>query len=284
MKSDYHTDAVISDGWLPLKMPELPEVEQYRRYFERHALGRTVSDVTVLDRGVLAPQTTPASLRTAARGQQFQSVQRHGKNLFAALSGKGVIRFHFGMTGDLAFYKDGAKPPRFARVIFDFRGGGHLAFEDARKFGRVEVIAAADQYLKGRGLGPDPLTKEFDPGQFADSLAKRRGAIKPMLLNQRVLAGVGNLYADEALFQAGIHPRANVNRLSVSRLTKLFETLRKVLQKTVDIQSSKDPRYPRRFLLPRRETNARCPRCGGVIARSTVGGRTTYFCRTHQKR
>jgi formamidopyrimidine-DNA glycosylase len=265
-------------------MPELPEVEQYRRYFERHAVGRTISGVTVRDRGVLAPKTTPASLHAAAKGRRFESVHRHGKNLFAALSGDGVIRVHFGMTGDLAFFKDRSKEPRFARVIFNFRDGGHLAFEDARKFGRVEVIAAADEYLKGRGLGPDPLTRDFDPRQFADSVAKRRGAIKPLLLNQRVLAGVGNLYADEALFQAGIHPLANVNKLSAARLTKLFETMRQVLQKTVAIQSSRDPRYPRRFLLPRREASARCPKCAGRIERATVGGRTTYFCRTHQKR
>lgn len=265
-------------------MPELPEVEQYRRYFERHAVGRTISGVTVLDQGVLAPKTTPASLQAAAKGRKFESVERHGKNLFAALSGNGVIRFHFGMTGDLAFFKDRSKTPRFARVIFDFRGGGHLAFQDARKFGRVEVIGAAGEYLKRRGLGPDPLTPQFDPRQFAGSIAKRRGAIKPMLLNQRVLAGVGNLYADEALFQAGIHPRANVNTLSAVRLTKLLQTLRQVLQKTVAIQSSRNPRYPRMFLLSRREMGARCPRCAGAIQRATVGGRTTYFCRTHQKR
>src|SRR5688572_20388348 len=148
-------------------MPELPEVEQYRRYFERHAVGRTISGVTVRDRGVLAPKTTPASLLAATKGRRFESVYRHGKNLFAALSGNGVIRVHFGMTGDLAFFKDRSKEPRFARVIFDFMDGGHLAFEDARKFGRIEVIAAADESLKGRGLGPDPPPRDFDPRQFA---------------------------------------------------------------------------------------------------------------------
>src|SRR5688572_5559515 len=126
MESDYHTCAVISDSWPITLMPELPEVEQYRRYFERHAVGRTVSGVTVLDRGVLPPKTTPASLRAAAVGRRFQSVHRHGKNLFAALSGDGFIRFHFGMTGDLAFFKDPSRTPRFARVVFDLREGGHL--------------------------------------------------------------------------------------------------------------------------------------------------------------
>src|SRR5688500_17517150 len=109
-------------------MPELPEVESYRRYFARYALRRPMSLITVQDRGVLASGTTAASLKKALEGAQFKEVMRHGKNLFARVSGDGWLRIHFGMTGDLARFK--AVPPRFGRVLFHFRGGG-LAYLDA---------------------------------------------------------------------------------------------------------------------------------------------------------
>lgn len=264
-------------------MPELPEVESYRRYFEHHALGQEIVSVSVQDRGVLAKRTSAARLRRELQGQKFDRVTRHGKNLFARVSGGGWLRIHFGMTGDLSyFHHPHDETPRFARIVFRFPGGA-LAYQDARKFGRVELIGTPEDYLRDQGMGPDPLSEEFKVHEFVKRMAKRRGAIKPLMLNQRVLAGIGNLYADEALFQAGVHPLARVERLSAERLTRVFRVLNTVLRKIITIQA-KDDRYPRKFLLPRRGEGQRCPRCGGVIARATVAGRTTYFCRRHQRK
>lgn len=260
-------------------MPELPEVESYRRYFARYALQRPIRAVTVQDRGVLASGTTTGSLKKALEGRQFEEVMRHGKNLFVRISEDGWLRIHFGMTGDLARFK--TDPPRFGRVLFHFDDGG-LAYEDPRKFGRVELIKDPVAYLEKRGIGPDPLSEDFVVSDFARGIGKRRGAIKPLLLNQRILAGVGNLYADEALFQSGIHPRARVETLSSKRLARLFQILGKVLNAVIEAQSRNGP-YPRRFLLPRRDRGQRCPQCGGAIRRETVGGRTTYFCSKHQR-
>jgi formamidopyrimidine-DNA glycosylase len=262
-------------------LPELPEVESYRRYFERHALRRRVREVTVADPGVLAPGTSPASLRRALVGRRFSSIRRHGKNLFAQISRNGFLRIHFGMTGDLASFRDGAEAPRFARVLFHFEDGSSLAYQDARKFGRIELIGEADEYLQGRRFGPDPVSPQFRVRDFVRSLERRRGAIKPLLMNQRVIAGVGNLYADEALFQSGIHPSTRVETLSFAALIRLFRTLKKVLKKVTEIQHGDRP-YPRSYLLPSRAEGERCPRCRGRIARTTVGGRTTYYCARHQ--
>ena len=262
-------------------MPELPEVETYRRYFERHALGQEILSVAVKDRGVLA-NTSATELSVALRGKHFDRVTRHGKNLFARISMNGWLRIHFGMTGDLSYFARSEELPRFARVVFQFSKGA-LAYEDARKFGRVELIDTPEAYVRERGIGPDPLSEEFKVPDFVQRMERRRGAIKPFLLNQRVLAGVGNLYADEALYQSDVHPLARVERLSVERLIRVFRVLNAVLRKVIGIQANED-RYPRTFLLPRREEGQRCPRCGGTIRRSTVGGRTTYFCPRHQRR
>lgn len=263
-------------------MPELPEVESYRRYFERYAMRRPVRGVSVADAGVLAPGTTAAALRRALMGKRFTSVRRHGKNLFVEISGDGFLRIHFGMTGDLAAFRDGAEAPRFVRVLFHFADGTNLAYQDSRKFGRLELIAQADAYLAARRFGPDPVSPEFRLGEFVRSLERRRGAIKPLLMNQRVIAGVGNLYADEALFQAGIHPATPIETLDRAALSRLFRTLQTVLKKVTEAQQNDGP-YPRGYLLPRRAEGERCPRCGGRITRTTVGGRTTYYCSRHQR-
>lgn len=258
-------------------MPELPEVESYRRYMERHALERGIRALTVADPGVLASGTTAVRLGRALRGKQFTAVRRHGKNLFAQISGDGFLRVHFGMTGDLAAFGDGDQTPRFARVIIHFEDGTNLAYQDSRKFGRIELIDEADAYLQAGRFGPDPVSPQFRLREFVRSLEGRRGAIKPLLMNQRVIAGVGNLYADEALFQAGIHPLTRVEALDPATLSRLFRTLRTILHKVTESQA-----YPRGYLLPRREEGERCPRCGGRIVRTTVGGRTTYYCSRHQ--
>src|ERR1043165_5533701 len=170
-------------------MPELPEVELYGRYFARHALGQRIAKVRVLDERILGAVRKDAFARML-RGHTFAGVRRHGKHLFADAGGL-WLHLHFGMTGDLSYYVD--SPPRFARVIFDFDNGAHLAFEDMRLFGVVDTIPDPDAYIAQHALGPDPLSLRLN--EFRRLLAPRRGAVKSTLMSQDVIAGIGNLSA-----------------------------------------------------------------------------------------
>ena len=254
-------------------MPELPEVEMFKRYFERHALGQTIARVRVLDARIAGTRKLPQ-----LAGRSFRSARRHGKHLFVD-AGDTWLHMHFGMSGDLAYFTNEA-PPRFARLIFDFDNGAHLAFEDMRLFGIVDLTASPDDYIREHELGPDPL--QIDLRRFRALLAKKRGRIKALLLSQDVIAGIGNLYADEALYRSAIDPKRPVDRLTGMEVKTLFANIRKVLHETIAFKS-RGGDYPGRFLVQHREAGGRCPRCGGTIRRTVVAGRTTYFCARHQK-
>src|ERR1044071_7772829 len=257
-------------------MPELPEVELYARYFARHALQQRIAKVRVLDERILGTVRKEAFARML-RGHVFTQVRRHGKHLFADAGGV-WLHLHFGMTGDLSYYSLDS-PPRFARVIFDFDNGAHLAFEDMRLFGVVDTTPDPDAFIEQPALGPDPLSLRLPA--FRRLLATRRGAVKSTLMSQDVIAGIGNLYADETLFQSSIAPRRPVDRLSPSEVATIFTTMRKILLTVIDLKEH-DGDYPPRYLIHHRDEGARCPRCGGTIVRSVVFGRTTYSCARHQ--
>jgi formamidopyrimidine-DNA glycosylase len=256
-------------------MPELPEVEIYCRYFARHALHQRVAKVRVLDERILG-ETRKASFVRTLTGATFTRVQRHGKNLFAD-AGRAWLHLHFGMTGDLAYYDSDA--PRFARVIFDFDDNKHLAFEDMRLFGVADLTPSPDAYILEHRLGPDPLAMTLR--DFRRIIEGRRGAIKALLMSQDVIAGIGNLYADEMLYQSSIHPRLSADKLNAPEVTQLYKTMRRILRDAIKWRVS-DVAYPARYLFDHREEGERCPRCGGTIEKTVVFGRTTYYCRVHQ--
>lgn len=265
-------------------MPELPEVERYARYFARHALHQRIARVIVRDERILADVRRETFIRML-RGRAFTEVRRHGKHLFAHATAPRNratprnreiwLHLHFGMTGDLAYYTEASGEPRFAKVIFGFDGGGHLAFEDMRLFGLANLIDDPDAFIRERGLGPDPL--ELDSGAFANLLEKRRGAIKSLLMSQEIIAGLGNLYVDEILFRTSIHPRRAVDRIRESERRELFANMRRILRIAIERE------LPARSLFHHREAGERCPKCGGAIRRTVVFGRTTYFCAAHQR-
>src|SRR5687768_6453927 len=151
-------------------MPELPEVETYRRYFAKHALKRRIARVEVRDERILG-EIRKETFTRKLRGREFKSARRHGKHLFADAGGT-WLHLHFGMTGDLAFYTDGRNEPRFAKIIFHFDGGGHLAFEDMRLFGLADLVDSPDDYIARKGLGADPLDPSFSFAKFAALLER----------------------------------------------------------------------------------------------------------------
>jgi formamidopyrimidine-DNA glycosylase len=252
-------------------MPELPEVETFRRYIEAGSLCSPIVRVEVRNRTVLA--IAPEELERRTRGAMFLSVHRHGKQLFLELSSGGWLTWHFGMTGEPVLFRDGEEP-RFPRVLFHFPDAV-LAHDDPRMLGRIGWTATVEEFISRKRLGPDALS--ISRSDFVERFARARGAVKPALMDQHRMAGVGNIYADEVLFQTRLDPRTEVGRLSRRDLEKMHRNMRRVLRLSID-RGTDLSRFPRSYLLHHRHRGASCPGCGGAVETVTLGGRTTYFC------
>ena len=260
-------------------MPELPDVEVYKRYLDRTALRRTIVDVVVNDARTLN-QLSPEEFTRRLKGDRFEESRRHGKHLLVRLGRGGWLTLHFGMTGTLAWFEDPADEPPYDRVRFDFERG-HLGYVNRRMLGRVGLVEDAESFIREEGLGPDALDPGLDLEAFKRVLDKRRRDVKSVLMDQGLIAGIGNLYADEILFQARLHPKLPVERLDERQIKTLFEQIKVVLETAVQCGAGSEQfidRLPRSYLLPHREKGGRCPRCGTELATLKSGGRTTYYC------
>ncbi len=261
-------------------MPELPEVETFKRYLDDTSLHQRITSVEVRDAYVLK-RVSARELDRRLKGRRFENAHRHGKHLFVRAGDKLWLRLHFGMTGSLEYLKRDEQTPKTARVLFDFANNGRLAFDDQRKFGEIELIEDVDEFLQRRGLGPDTL--KISLSEFKAIVGKHRGAVKAILLNQQLIAGIGNLYADEILFRACMHPATEAARLSDRDLTRLFRATRYVLEKAIALKTDFN-RLPKSWLLTHRGKRGRCPRCGRTLRSATIGGRISWFCAHCQKR
>jgi formamidopyrimidine-DNA glycosylase len=254
-------------------MPELPDVEAYRRFLRRHAVGRTVRGVVVTDEGILR-NVSAEVLDRALRGHRFEEPSRHGKWLIAPTTGPSVL-FHFGMTGDLGWGHGTDGRHRHDRVVFEL-DRGELRYRNMRKLGGLWMAHDDDEARLAMGeLGPDAL--DVDLRRFRSLLAGRRGSIKALLMNQRILAGVGNLIADEALWQARVHPARRIAGLSDDEIRRLHGKLRHILRTAVE-RFDYVPALRGWLTHVRGRPEAACPRCHSPLRRSVVGGRTTYSC------
>jgi formamidopyrimidine-DNA glycosylase len=257
-------------------MPELPDVAGFKTYFDATALHQRIHRTHVTDDRVLENGLTPAGLGRRLKACAFDGTHRHGKLLFAQIDGEGWLVMHFGMTGHLKYYESTDDQPDHARVIFDFENGNHLAFVCQRMFGRIDLADDLDHYLEQRDVGPDALDEALDRERFRGLLAGRRGAVKSTLMNQSIIAGVGNVYADEILFQARIHPETAVNALGEAQLDALYRTMRRVMRVGAR-HGGHVPDYPDGYLLKARDAG-KCPNCGGGLEQADVAGRTTWYC------
>ena len=211
-------------------MPELPEVETFKQYLDSTSLHQRITGVEVRDAYVLKG-VSARELARRLKGRRFENTHRHGKHLFVRADDELWLRLHFGMTGSLEYLKRDEETPKTARVLFNFANSGRLAFDDQRKFGEIELIEDVDEFLQTRRLGPDAL--EISLSQFKAIVGKHRGTLKAILLNQQLIAGIGNLYADEILFRACVHPATEAGGLSDKDLRRLFCATRCVLEKAI---------------------------------------------------
>ncbi|MGH7826267.1 MAG: Fpg/Nei family DNA glycosylase [Candidatus Binatia bacterium] len=261
-------------------MPELPDVEIFKEYLDATALNQRIARVSVKNRTVLR-HTSPQALARNLKGRALQSSRRHGKFLFGQLDREGWVVFHFGMTGFFKYFKDKAEEPEHTRVRFDFSNGAFLGYICPRMFGEVDYTRDMNRFIQERDLGPDALALTWN--EFKDRLASKKSSIKPALMDQRLLAGIGNVYADEILFQARVHPQQRLDRLSEGTLGQIYKTMKTVLNKTIKCDA--DPhRVPKSWLLPRRRKKTNCPRCGKRLHRVAIRQRSAYICPNCQRR
>lgn len=276
-------------------MPELPEVETFRRFADRYALNQVVQTVEVLTPKILE-NTTESDLKQAVEGHRLTQTQRVGKHLLVEIQSVGQkaqttgwLFLHFGMTGYLSYAKNGksivnaygdpARPEAHVRVRFAFEDGGQFNFHEQRMFGKLGLTLDADAYFKSKKLGPDALSVAKKP--FLDALKKRKGQLKPALMDQSLVAGVGNVYADELLYQCGLNPERKIADLNPKEFECVYTQMIDVLQRTVDVDSDRD-QLPAHYLLHTRKPKGKCPKAHHPLEIKTIGGRTTYFCPTCQ--
>jgi formamidopyrimidine-DNA glycosylase len=261
-------------------MPELPDVEVFRRYLDRTCQGRVIRHVTVSDPRLLSGITSGA-FGPRLEGGRIIGSQRHGKHLLVRLAPAGWLTMHFGMTGALHHWEGAEPEPPYTRIRFDFADGHHLAYTNLRRLGAVGLVDDAESFFAAERLGLDALDPQFGFAAFERTLSARKRDIKSLLMDQTVIAGIGNIYSDEILFQAGIHPKTRTDRLGPDVRELLFRQMKDVLQTAIERGSGAElnpDALPPSFLLPHRTRGGHCPRCGGELGTAKFSGRTAYYC------
>lgn len=273
-------------------MPELPEVETIVRCLRRHLIDLEVESVRVAFRPIV--RNRKASFLNGLVGQRIVGLRRRGKMILVDFSGGLTVIVHLKMTGQLLVCSTAAPGDKHTHFALTFRASDQeLRYRDVRKFGFILGVrtSEADRTPEVCDLGPEPL--KLDLPSFLDRVEGRRGRLKSLLLNQRVIAGVGNIYADEILFESGLNPRAEASRLGRHRLERLWSAVHRVLSEAIAFKGTtvRDYRdgegleglFQNRLKVYGREGES-CPRCGTVIKRIRVSGRSTYFCPRCQRR
>ena len=261
-------------------MPELPEVETVVRRLRDPLVGRTFSGANVEWARMVALPCVELGARLS--GQLVEAMHRRGKYLVFQLSGGDSLIIHLKMTGDLWVLPSGDPYHHHDRVVFDLDNGYQLRFRDPRKFGRVYLTDEPARIL-GR-LGPEPLDDEFTEDKFLDLFERRSGRIKPLLLNQEFIAGLGNIYADEALFLANIRPQRKADTLLEEEKRCLYRAIRQVLRTAIEQNGTslsdeayRGGRYQQQFLVYGRWEEP-CLECGSLILRTRLGQRSAHYC------
>ncbi len=271
-------------------MPELPEVETIVRGLYGDVVGRVFTAVTIDWPRQVAP-LSPQEFASRLTGRRVLSLYRRGKYIIFDLD-EAALLVHLKMTGRLYVMPTGAGHPddRWLRAVFGMDDGHELRFSDSRRFGRLLLTDSAEEI--STRLGPEPLSEEFSLDAFHARLTARRGTVKPLLLDQRFVAGVGNIYADEALWSAGIDPRRKVDTLKRDEIARLYFALRSVLLSGIEHQGASINWYRKpdgtrgeqqdHFNIYGRAGKP-CPRCGAVIQKIRLGQRGTHYCPSCQK-
>ena len=272
-------------------MPELPEVQTTVNGLKKKIKGLTITGVWTD-----WPKYLKKGFAKEITGRKILKVWRIGKNIIFDLSGRKIMLIHQKMTGHLLYGKwRDEKVNSYIHLIFSLSNGEKLALSDLRKFAKILAVDKKDfKNLKDiKNIGPDPLAPNFKSGDFKKLIAGKRGPIKKILMDQNIVSGIGNIYADEILFVAKINPLARVEKLNDEKLNKIFKAIKKILKKAVKLRGTSTydyrdtagkPGHYGEARLAYQRNGGKCPnRCGGIIKKVKIGGRSAHFCPICQK-
>jgi len=279
-----------------VKMPELPEVETVRRSLEPILIGKKITQVVVnLPKLIKIPAGDANAFVNTLAGRTFKDIRRRGKYLLFNMDNDWILVIHLRMTGRLLYVEKTAPIVKHTHFIFFLDDGNQLRFHDIRQFGLIYLVLS-DQLdlISGlRTMGPEPLGPEFTFDCLQEAIKGKRQKAKVFILDQRCVAGIGNIYADEILFQAGIHPEETIDRLSEEKQNALWQAIKDRLKAGVEHRGSSIKDYVDGFgaagtfqhqLKVYGKSGQACPNCGKQIEKIKVGGRSTAYCPECQKK
>lgn len=293
-------------------MPELPEVETVRRDLSKHLVGARFDQIKIIDFKNVAPRA--AFLAKFLKGQEISSVKRRGKLLILDLKDVDKhLLFHLKMTGQLIFVNQvkrvvgghslsddsfsesvgGELPNKFTRAIFSFDQGGILYFNDLRKFAYIKLVGSPElKQILSNNYGPEPMDKELTPNYLQEIFKKRTTSVKAVILNQQLIAGLGNIYADEVLFAAGIKPMRPANSLKLGEIKKLATAIPDIIKRAIKARGTTFRNFVDGegkkgnfvdYLQVYGRQGQTCFRCQRLIEKTKVAGRGTHYCQYCQK-
>jgi formamidopyrimidine-DNA glycosylase len=263
-------------------MPELPDIDVFSRYIDSTSLYLVIEQVEISDERIIK-DIDPGDFMQKVKGKEFTSVRRHGKYLFVRLNSPNILMFHFGMTGTFKYLSNSEEPPEYEKVGFVLSNGYRLSFMNKRMLGQVKIIDDESKFLQEKEIGPDALSEEMNWDYFKDQMDGKRGMVKSALMNQKILAGIGNEFSDEILFQLKWYPKIKVTDLDESELQDLYELVKKTLKQGVK-SNMEYSLMPGDFMIPQRSTDRKCPRCNSDLERVKVSGRNSTHCPSCQRR
>lgn len=280
-------------------MPELPEVETIRRDLKKEILGKKIADIQVnLPRLIKSP-TDMVQFVTGLKGKFIKEVSRRGKYIICLLDSGDRLIFHLGMSGFLLYHKRDEVittriRPKHNHLCIFFEDGSEIIYNDVRQFGKIWLIKGHEKISRIENLGWEPLEESFSLQTLVDSIQNKKTNIKSLLMNQRIIAGIGNIYANEILFMAGIHPLRKGCSLSTIEIERLYHSIRSTLKKaviargmTMEDESYRDllgqPGNYRQEVMVYGKKNDKCPTCGNPLSLIRIENRSTFFCSNCQK-
>lgn len=299
-------------------MPELPEVQTVVDGLNKKIKGKTILSLCYCDAKKLIREPSFGKFEKEIKNRKIEKVERRAKNILIFLSGEKILAIHLKMTGHFILIKnekslqyggqvkikngkwigedlsEELRDPKnqFIRLVFELSGGLILAYSDLRKFGEIRLVNHSYLSSIDSKLGPEPLPQKFDLNLFRDIIGASKGKIKAVLLDQKRISGIGNIYADEILFEAGVRPQRPANSLSKKEIERIFYAIKNVLKRAIDNRGTSDSDFRdvegkrgnnQNSLFVYRRTGKECFKCGGKVKRIKISQRGTHYCENCQK-
>ena len=230
-------------------MPELPSVETFKKYIDLTSLNKKIINVEIENKKILE-NISKRKFIYNLKNNKFVHTYRHGKYLFIKTNQEKWLIIHFGMTGYIKYFKNLDENPAHTRLLITFDNNYHLAYDNQRLFGKISFTSNKEKYIAQKKLGVDALNLDYN--RFKELIVNRRSKIKSILMNQQLISGIGNIYADEVLFQSGIHPESKTHNLCQKQIKDIYKNIKEILLIAIKAKAKWD-NFPDKFMIPHRK-------------------------------